>query len=252
MIIGREFTLLGLRAAVASTGQHLDPSLLGKWKATVQFAALALAMIRPDVTIAGAFLDEWVLVIRRDRHGLVRRGLLRALLLRAARGFVSRVFVTGGSGVVGRSLVERLVARGDEVVALARSPEAEASSPPRRGDARERRVLRRGRAGPRDARLLHGVFHVAGVNALCVADPRPMLRANVEGPPLVVRAAARAGVPRLVHTSSSATIGEETGAIGREDSPHRGCTCLCTSARRQRASGPRWPLGARRAWRWCA
>jgi CDP-diacylglycerol---glycerol-3-phosphate 3-phosphatidyltransferase len=63
LIIGREFTLLGLRAVVASTGQHLDPSLLGKWKATVQFAALALAMIRPDVTIAGAFLDEWVLVI---------------------------------------------------------------------------------------------------------------------------------------------------------------------------------------------
>jgi CDP-diacylglycerol--glycerol-3-phosphate 3-phosphatidyltransferase len=63
LIIGREVTLLGLRAVVASTGQHLEPSLLGKWKATVQFAALALAMIRPDVTIAGAFLDEWVLVI---------------------------------------------------------------------------------------------------------------------------------------------------------------------------------------------
>jgi CDP-diacylglycerol---glycerol-3-phosphate 3-phosphatidyltransferase len=63
IIIGREFTLLGLRAVVESTGQHLDPSMLGKWKATVQFAALALAMIRPDVIIAGAYLDEWVMVI---------------------------------------------------------------------------------------------------------------------------------------------------------------------------------------------
>ena len=63
IIIGREFTLLGLRAVVASTGQHLDPSMLGKWKATVQFVALALAMIRPDVIIAGAYLDQWVLVI---------------------------------------------------------------------------------------------------------------------------------------------------------------------------------------------
>ena len=63
IIIGREFTLLGLRAAVASSGQHLDPSMLGKWKATVQFVALALAMIRPDVIIAGAYLDQWVLVI---------------------------------------------------------------------------------------------------------------------------------------------------------------------------------------------
>ena len=37
--------------------------MLGKWKATVQFVALALAMIRPDVIIAGAYLDQWVLVI---------------------------------------------------------------------------------------------------------------------------------------------------------------------------------------------
>jgi dihydroflavonol-4-reductase len=135
---------------------------------------------------------------------------------------VSRVFVTGGSGVVGRSLVERLVARGDEVVALARSPEAEAklaaagAAATVPGDIFDEDALARGMEG------CATVFNVAGVNALCVADPGPMLRANVEGPPLVVRAAARAGVPRLVHTSSSATIGEETGSIGREDSPHRG------------------------------
>ena len=63
VIIGREFMLLGLRAVVASTGTHLAPSTLGKWKTTVQFAAIALAMFRPDVTIAGAFLDEWALVL---------------------------------------------------------------------------------------------------------------------------------------------------------------------------------------------
>ncbi len=37
--------------------------MLGKWKATVQFAAIALAMVRPDVTIAGAYLDQWAMVI---------------------------------------------------------------------------------------------------------------------------------------------------------------------------------------------
>jgi CDP-diacylglycerol--glycerol-3-phosphate 3-phosphatidyltransferase len=63
VIVGRELCLLGLRAAVATQGLHLEPSLLGKWKATIQFAALALVMIRPDVTIAGAFLDQWVLGI---------------------------------------------------------------------------------------------------------------------------------------------------------------------------------------------
>jgi phosphatidylglycerophosphate synthase len=37
--------------------------MLGKWKATLQFVALALAILRPDVIIAGAYLDQWVLVI---------------------------------------------------------------------------------------------------------------------------------------------------------------------------------------------
>ena len=63
VIIGRELCLLGLRAAVATQGLHLDPSLLGKWKATVQFAALTLVMLRPHVIIAGAYLDQWVLAL---------------------------------------------------------------------------------------------------------------------------------------------------------------------------------------------
>jgi CDP-diacylglycerol---glycerol-3-phosphate 3-phosphatidyltransferase len=61
LIIGRELSLLGLRAAVAAQGLQLNPSLLGKWKATVQFVAIGLVMLRPDVTIAGAYLDQWLL-----------------------------------------------------------------------------------------------------------------------------------------------------------------------------------------------
>jgi CDP-diacylglycerol---glycerol-3-phosphate 3-phosphatidyltransferase len=63
VIIGRELTLLGLRAAVAAQGLHLEPSMLGKWKATAQFVALTLVMLRPDVTIAGAYLDQWLLAV---------------------------------------------------------------------------------------------------------------------------------------------------------------------------------------------
>ncbi len=63
VIIGRELSLLGLRAAVAAQGQHLEPSMLGKWKATAQFAALTLAMLRPDVIVAGAYLDQWLLAL---------------------------------------------------------------------------------------------------------------------------------------------------------------------------------------------
>ena len=38
--------------------------MLGKWKATIQFAALTVVMLRPDVVIAGAYLDEWGLALR--------------------------------------------------------------------------------------------------------------------------------------------------------------------------------------------
>jgi CDP-diacylglycerol---glycerol-3-phosphate 3-phosphatidyltransferase len=63
IIVAREFVILGLRLAVESGGRHMETSMLGKWKATVQFVAIALAMIRPDVVIAGAYLDQWAMVI---------------------------------------------------------------------------------------------------------------------------------------------------------------------------------------------
>jgi phosphatidylglycerophosphate synthase len=63
VIVGREFTILGLRAAVASGGRHMETSMLGKWKATVQFVAIGFAMFRPDVTIGGEYLDEWLMVV---------------------------------------------------------------------------------------------------------------------------------------------------------------------------------------------
>lgn len=63
VIIAREFTIMGLRAVVESGGRRFETSMLGKWKATVQFVAVALAMLRPDVTFAGAYLDEWVMVV---------------------------------------------------------------------------------------------------------------------------------------------------------------------------------------------
>ena len=65
-------------------------------------------------------------------------------------------------------------------------------------------------------------FNVAGVNTLCPTDPAALYRANRDGARAVAVAAARAGVGRLVHTSSAATLGEGEGEVGREDSVHRG------------------------------
>jgi CDP-diacylglycerol--glycerol-3-phosphate 3-phosphatidyltransferase len=63
IILGREFTILGLRAAAAGEGQTFETSMFGKWKATVQFAAIVLAMLRPDVVIGGVYLDQWAMVV---------------------------------------------------------------------------------------------------------------------------------------------------------------------------------------------
>lgn len=131
------------------------------------------------------------------------------------------VLVTGGSGVLGRAIVARLVADGRRVRALARSKRAEETFEglgvePAPGDVLDRSTLVAAMRG------VGTVFHAAGINAVCRRDPTPMFRTNVEGSANVMRAAAERGVGRIVYTSSAATIGEGRGTVGREDSPHRG------------------------------
>ena len=132
---------------------------------------------------------------------------------------MARVFITGASGFLGGALLKALQERGDEVTALARSEEAAAKLGGvnvARGDTLDEDALV---AGMRGCEL---VYHVAGMNTLCPDDPVEMIHVNVRGAEMAVRAAARAGVPRLVLTSSSSTLGEEKGTVGSEDSPHRG------------------------------
>jgi dihydroflavonol-4-reductase len=132
-----------------------------------------------------------------------------------------RVFVTGATGLIGSALHGRLLARGDEVVALARSDPAATMLAARgarvvRGDLLDEEALAAAMSGCRLA------FNVAGVNTLCTTDPAEVSRVNVAGAETVARAAAQAGVRRLVHTSSAAALGEAQGSVGREDSAHRG------------------------------
>lgn len=136
-------------------------------------------------------------------------------------GCAGRVLVTGGTGLVGGAVLDALRAQGRTVVALCRSAEGAASveakgAQPVRGDVCDPASLRDTMAG------CETVYHVAGHNAFCLADPSPLQRVNVDGARNVVEAAAEAGVRRVVHTSSAATIGEAQGTVGREDSPHRG------------------------------
>lgn len=107
------------------------------------------------------------------------------------------------------------------MVGLARSDEAAAVVAGRgcevaRGDLLDEDSLA---AGMRGCAL---AYHVAGVNTHCPSDPAMLLRVNVDGAEAAVRAAARAGIPRIVFTSSAASVGEPAGTVGREDTTHRG------------------------------
>jgi CDP-diacylglycerol--glycerol-3-phosphate 3-phosphatidyltransferase len=60
LIIGREMLILGLKGlAGAAEGSIVAPSLLGKAKANIQFVAITAAIVRPDVTLGGYYIDEW-------------------------------------------------------------------------------------------------------------------------------------------------------------------------------------------------
>ena len=134
---------------------------------------------------------------------------------------MTRVFVTGASGLIGGALLGRLVERGDGVVALARSDASAAALRERgaevvHGDVLDEDALA---AGMRGCDL---VYHVAGINTFCPPDPAALFHVNVRGAEAVVRSSARAGIGRIVLTSSAAALGEPHGTVGREDSPHRG------------------------------
>ena len=122
-----------------------------------------------------------------------------------------RVFVTGGTGLLGRHVVAALVARGDTVTGLSRSDRSDAElralgAGPLRGDLADEGALVRGVEGA-DATV-----HAAAI----VATPGdwPVFHAaNVTPTVVTARACARAQ-RRLVHISSVAAYGRATTYAG--------------------------------------
>ena len=115
-----------------------------------------------------------------------------------------RVFVTGGSGFVGGTLIRRLVERGDTVNALARSDQArtrvvQLGAIPVMGDLSDIASLQNG------MEHCDVVFHTAAALHFGLAS-HEQERANVQGTQAIIDATQRMGIPRLVAVSAASVI----------------------------------------------
>jgi dihydroflavonol-4-reductase len=125
-----------------------------------------------------------------------------------------RAFVTGATGFIGGHVVRRLRARGDDVVALVRSPEKAAELRDQgvelvQGDLDDPEAIRRGLQGA-DA-----CFHIAAVYKVGVpaAQRQALIDANVGGTERVLDAAVEAGVQRIVYVSTCNVFGNTHGQV---------------------------------------
>jgi nucleoside-diphosphate-sugar epimerase len=122
-----------------------------------------------------------------------------------------RALVTGATGKVGNAVARALAARGDEVRALVRDPVRAAAALPGgveavRGDVTDPGSVR---AAAEDCEL---VFNAMGIPEQWLADEGEFERVNAIGSETVVREAARAGVRRVVHTSTIDVFHAAAGA----------------------------------------
>ena len=123
--------------------------------------------------------------------------------------------MTGASGFIGWHVARKLLSRGEKVRALVRpaSQVRELDLEVVRGDLRDPQSLEQAAAG------CGVVFHVAADYRLWAKDSSELFRSNVEGTRNLLAAARKAGVERVVYTSTVGCIGIPKAGLGREDNP---------------------------------
>lgn len=128
-----------------------------------------------------------------------------------------RVFLTGGTGFVGSEVARLLRARGDAVRALVRDPSrapalAELGCELVEGDLSDEAALLTAVRG------CTAVVHCAAVYAVGGSRRDELVDVNVRGTERVLGAALTAGVPRAVHVSTVAVLGDTGGVVADEAS----------------------------------
>jgi dihydroflavonol-4-reductase len=128
---------------------------------------------------------------------------------------VKPALVTGASGFLGWHVARLLLERGYPVRALVRPGSRVAELPVEivTGDLRDPDSLERAAAG------CALVYHVAADYRLWAKNPQELYDSNVEGTRHLLEAARRAGVERVVYTSTVGCIGVPHGGIGDETTP---------------------------------
>ena len=130
---------------------------------------------------------------------------------------MTRVLVTGASGFLGGHLVEALVDRGDEVVAMVRGSSDTSlleslGVEMRVGDVTDPASLDDATRG------VEAVYHLAAYYTFHGSWDR-YLEVNVEGTRALMEAAVDNGVRRFVHCSTTETIGATPQGLADERSP---------------------------------
>jgi dihydroflavonol-4-reductase len=125
-----------------------------------------------------------------------------------------KVFVTGGTGFIGKYLVRKLRARGDDVGVLVRTPSKageirELGCEVIEGDLSSADAIRRAVAG------CDAVFHVGAMYKVGIPSSQhaAMRDANVGGTERVLDGANEAGVARIVYVSTGNVYGNTRGRI---------------------------------------
>ena len=132
-----------------------------------------------------------------------------------------KILITGGAGFIGSLLAQRLVTDGHDVILLDNMSFGHLDNLLMNGRPFGRFFCRDIRDSS-SADLYDGVdcvFHLAGVAALpvCQADPREAYDVNVAGTGAVLEAARRAGVRRVVFSSTSAVYERTKSNLFHED-----------------------------------